>query len=187
MPLPRGTVTTADVEVFLVTVSPNASYRDQAWTLVKWLTEAGRLAAAERLVPTWRSAQSDAIRTLSQVVIGAGTGAPPDRIQAVFEQPPILVSLPREPVARDAGKPLPASPTATLAPGQWEYLITQAIRRAPPRDPLLDGPAGRQAKLVIANGLQMWEAGAATPSEAIASLVPELQNLINNNPSVLPE
>ena len=187
MPLPRGTVTTADVEVFLVTVSPNASYREQAWTLVKWLTEAGRLAAAERLVPTWRSAQSDAIRTLSQVVIGAGTGATPDRIQAVFEQPPILVSLPREPVARDAGKPLPASPTANPAPGQWEYLITQAIRRAPPRDPLLDGPAGRQAKLVIANGLQAWEAGAATPSEAIASLVPELQNLINNNPSVLPE
>lgn len=186
MPLPRGTVTTADVEVFLLTVSPSTSYREQAWTLVKWLTEAGRLAAAERLVPTWRSAQNDAIRTLSKVGVGAGTGAPTDRIQAVFEQPQIVVSLPREPSPRDAAILVPPSPTTTIAPRQWEYLITQAIRRAPPRDALLDGPAGRQAKLVIAKGLQAWEAGAETPSEAITSLIPELQDLINNTPCVLP-
>ena len=186
MPLPRGTVSTADVEVFLLTVSPSSTYREQAWTLVKWLTEAGRLALAERLVPAWRSAQSDAIRALGQFVTGAGSGTPTDRIQAVFEQPPIVVSLPREPLPRDAVRALPSTPTATRAPGQWEHLIAQAIRRAPPRDPLLDGPAGRQAKLIIANGLQAWETGAASPSEALAALVPELQTLINNTPSVLP-
>lgn len=186
MPLPRGTVSTADVEIFLLTVSPSATYREQAWTLVKWLTDAGRLANAERLVPAWRSAQGDAIRALGQVVLGGGSGTPPDRIQAIFEQPPIVVSLPREPSPRDASRALPSTPTTTRSPAQWEYLISQAIRRAPPRDPLLDGPAGRQAKLIIATGLQAWENGVTSPAEAIAALVPELQGLINTTPSVLP-
>ncbi len=186
MPLPRGTVSTADVEIFLLTVSPTATYREQAWTLVKWLTEAGRLANAERLVPAWRSAQGDAIRALGQVVLGGGSGAPPDRMQTIFEQPPIVVSLPRDANPRDASRALPATPTTPRAPAQWEYLITQAIRRAPPRDPLLDGPAGRQAKVIIANGLQAWESGAMGPAEAITALVPELQALMNGTPSVLP-
>lgn len=179
MPLPRGTASVADLEPLLVTVTGRADHRDAAWRFARWLVEDGRLAEVERLVPAWRPAQSRVVALLAHPVAPA-TSRPLgiDTLLGMVDVPP---PLPRDGEVRAA-----SATTTPRAPTAVEALILLAVRRAAPRDAVLDGPAGIEARSAIGLGLQPWEVGDMTAIEALERLAPTLQAILDRSPGVLP-
>ena len=180
MPLPRGAASVADVEPLLATITLRPDRRDAAWRLMRWLVEDGRLARVERLVPAWRAAQVDAVADIARPV--APTDQRPDAISSLLAAADAPTSMPRESEIRPvAPTPSPRKPSAA------EALILGAIRRAAPNDPVLDGPAGMEARAAIGSGLRAWEAGEMAVSDALDQLAPTLQAILDRTPGVLPE
>ncbi len=179
MPLPRGTTSTADVEPLLAVVSGRPERRDAAWRLMKWLVEDGRLARAERLVPAWRAAQHSVAHEIARAKDANANQV--DQLSWLLASTETLPALPRDGEARVV------APTATpRAIPAIEALIVGAVRRAPPRDPVLDGPAGLEARKAIATGLQAWEAGNASVDDVLDQLAPAIQSILDRTPGVLP-
>ena len=180
MPLPRGAASVADVEPLLATITPRPDRRDAAWRLIRWLVEDGRLARAERVVPAWRAAQADVVAEIARP--GAPASQKTDVISSLLGAADSPASMPRE------GDLRPATPTPSpRKPSAPEALILGAIRRAAPNDPVLDGPAGIEARAAIGSGLRAWEAGQMAVSDALDHLAPMLQAILDRSPSVLPE
>ena len=179
MPLPRGAASVADVEPILATITRRTDRRDSAWRLMRLLVEDGRLARAERLVPAWRASQAHAVAELVRGV--ANLDPKQDSIGALFAVSAVTSSLPRDGEART----VTATPTVRRV-SAVESLILGAVRRAAPLDSVLDGPAGTEARTAIANGLRAWEAGEMSSSDALDSLGPTLQAILDRTPGVLP-
>jgi hypothetical protein len=180
MPLPRGAASVADVEPMLSTITGRADRRDAAWRLMRWLVEDGRLARAERLVPAWRAAQAEVVAEIARN--SPPIDVRPNPIAALFTFPDTASSHPREGDARTVSPTQTTRKTAAV-----EFLILAAVRRAAPQDPVLDGPAGIEARRAIGVGLQAWEAGEVTAAEALDTLGPTLQAILDRTPSVLPD
>ena len=179
MPLPRGAASIADVEPMLATITARPERRDAAWRLMRWLVEDGRLARAERLVPAWRASQATVVAELTRI-------APPpearrDTLGSLFAITDTPTSMPRDGDTR----------TVTPTPGARkvsaiEALLLGAVRRAAPQDPMLDGPAGIEARAAIGSGLRQWEAGEMSATDALDVLGPTLQAILDRTPGVLP-
>lgn len=180
MPLPRGAASVADVEPLLATITMRADRRDAAWRFMRWLVEDGRLARTERLVPAWRAAQAEVVAEITRP--SGPIDRRPDALNLLLAYSEAPTSMPRENELR-AASPTPSPRKATAV----EALILGAVRRAAPQDPVLDGPAGLEARGAIGMGLRAWEAGDMSISDALDHLGPTLQAILDRTPSVLPE
>jgi hypothetical protein len=178
MPLPRGAASVADVEPLVATITQRPDRRDGAWRLMRWLVEDGRLARAERLVPAWRASQARVVADLVRLGANPDAGDPISSLLTHLDTP---AALPRDGDSRSS------APTSTPhQPSAVETLILGAVRRAPPQDPVLDGPAGIEARTAIGTGLRAWEAGEMSLSDALDVLGPTLQAILDRTPGVLP-
>ena len=179
MPLPRGAASVADVEPMLATITARPDRRDAAWRLMRWLVEDGRLARAERLVPAWRASQAVVVAELARIA------PPPDARHDVVASLLALADTPASMPRENDARPANAAPSARKVSAA-ESLILGAVRRAAPQDPMLDGPAGTEARAAIGAGLRQWEAGEMSATDALDLLRPTLQAILDRTPGVLP-